>query len=392
MRICMLLHKSVEHDGRVRREARALSEAGHRVEVVHLPPSLPGPTLAEEPFSLTPATLPRWRRLPLKLHRLAEAFNMARLARRARPDAVHAHDVAMLVPAWIAARLSRARLIYDSHELATGVPYRSRPWALLVVAIERLLVPRCDAVITVSDGIADRLAERYSLRARPIVIRNVCDLPPPGAAPAADLRKELRLGEAPIVLHQGAVARHRGCETLVRATAELDGPHVLFLGAEGPYADRLRNLALHLGLDDRVHFHPPVPLDSLLSYTAQANVGVSLLEPSCENHRLALPNKVFEYMAAGVPVVGSALPELERFLSEHPIGCAVDPNDPSAVARALNRVLTANGGQAGKWPGRVQPLRWNEEAARLLSVYGIATTNGSRAHTRHLGMDRKAAS
>src|SRR5215207_6095585 len=150
MRICMLLHKSVEHDGRVRREARALSEAGHRVEVVHLPPSLPGPTLAEEPFSLTPATLPRWRRLPFKLHRLAEAFNMARLARRAQPDAVHAHDVAMLVPAYIAARLSRAHLIYDSHELATGVPYRSRPWALLVVAIERLLVPRCDLVVTVS--------------------------------------------------------------------------------------------------------------------------------------------------------------------------------------------------------------------------------------------------
>jgi glycosyltransferase involved in cell wall biosynthesis len=317
---------------------------------------------------------------------------MARLARRARPDAVHAHDVAMLVPAYIAARLSRgARLVYDSHELATGVPYRSRPWALLVAAIERLLVPRCDAVITVSDGIADRLAERYSLRERPSTIRNVCDLPPPGAAPAADLRTELGVGEAPIVLHQGAVAPHRGCEALVRATAELDGAHLIFLGAEGPFANRLRGLALDLGLDDRVHFRPPVSLESLLSYTAQADVGVSLLEASCENHRLALPNKVFEYMAAGVPVVVSVLPELERFLAEHPIGCAVDPSDPSAVARALNQVLVASG-QAGKCPGRVQPLRWNEEAAPLLSIYGIARTNASRSHTRHLAMDRKGAS
>ena len=371
MRICMLLHKSVEHDGRVRREARALSEAGHRVEVVHLPPWLPGPALPEESFSVTPATLPRSRRLPLKLHRLAEAVNMARLARRSRPDAVHAHDVAMLIPAWIAAKLSRARLVYDSHELATGVPYRSRPWALLVIAIERLLVPRCDLVVTVSGGIADQLAERYSLRARPVVIRNVCDLPPPGAAPATDLRRELGIGETPLVLHQGAVAPHRGCETLVRATAELDDAHLLFLGAEGPFANRLQRLAVDLGLDDRVHFRPPVPLVSLLSYTAQANVGVSLLEATCENHRLALPNKVFEYMAAGVPVVVSALPELERFLSEHPIGCTVDPRNPSAVARALHRVLIANG-RAGRWPGRVQPLRWNEEAAGLLSVYGIA--------------------
>jgi glycosyltransferase involved in cell wall biosynthesis len=124
-----------------------------------------------------------------------------------------------------------------------------------------------------------------------------------------------------------------------------------------------------------VHFRPPVPLDSLLSYTAQANVGVSLLEATCENHRLALPNKLFEYMAAGVPVVVSALPELERFLSEHPIGCAVDPGNPSAVAQALHRVLIANR-RAGKSPGRVQPLRWNDEAARLLSVYG------HRAHQR----------
>jgi glycosyltransferase involved in cell wall biosynthesis len=383
----MLLHKSVEHDGRVRREARALSEAGHRVEVVHLPPSLPGPALPEEPFSLTPATLPRWRRLPLKLHRLAEASNMARLARRARPDAVHAHDVAMLVPAYIAASLSRARLVYDSHELATGVPYRSRPWALLVVAIERLLVPSCDAVITVSGGIADRLAERYSLRARPVVIRNLCDLPPPGAAPATDLRNELGIGDAPLVLHQGAVAPHRGCETLVRATAELDGAHLLFLGAEGPYADRLRRLALDLGLDDRVHFRPAVPLDSLLSYTAQASVGVSLLEGTCENHRLALPNKLFEYMAAGVPVVVSALPELERFLSEHPIGCAVDPGDPSAVSRALNEVVVDGRATSGRGPRRATAPSWDREAMRLLSVYGAVRPNarGSGRGDRTLG-------
>jgi glycosyltransferase involved in cell wall biosynthesis len=378
MRVCMLLHKSVEHDGRVRREARALSEAGHRVEVIHLPPSLPGPTLAEEPFSLTPATVARWRRLPLELHRVAEACNMARLACRARPDAVHAHDVAMLVPGYIAAKLSRARLVYDSHELATGVPYRSRPWALLVAAIERLIVPRCEAVLTVSDGISERLRERYSLASSPTVVRNLCDLPPPGAVAAPDLRRELGIGDAPLVLHQGAVAADRGCETLARAIAEVDGAHLLFLGAEGPYADRLQALAVGLGLDGRVHFRPPVPLDSLLSCTVQADVGVSLLEGTCENHRLALPNKVFEYMAAGVPVLVSALPELERFLSEYPIGCAVDPSDPSAVSRALNEVMSVNGrAESGTGLRRATAPSWDREAVRLLSVYGTAGPNAA---------------
>jgi glycosyltransferase involved in cell wall biosynthesis len=371
MRICMLLHKSVEHDGRVRREARALSEAGHRVEVVHLPTSLPGPALAEEPFSLTPATLPRWRRLPLKLHRLAEAFNMARLTRRARPDAVHAHDVAMLVPGYIAAKLCRARLVYDSHELATGVPYRSRPWALLVAAIERLLVPRCDLVVTVSGGIADRLSERYALVERPTVVRNACDLPPPGAVSAPDLKRVLGIGDAPLVLHQGAVAPDRGCETLARAIAEVDGAHLLFLGAEGPYADRLHALAVGLGVDSRVHFHPPVRLDSLLSYTAQADVGVTLLEGTCENHRLALPNKVFEYVSARIPVVASELPELENLVRTHGIGWVADPCDPASTAAELRRALqqVSQRGMQDDLDDAQSALSWRREAESLKLAY-----------------------
>jgi glycosyltransferase involved in cell wall biosynthesis len=130
-----------------------------------------------------------------------------------------------------------------------------------------------------------------------------------------------------------------------------------------------------------------VPLDSLLSYTAQASVGVSLLEGSCENHRLALPNKVFEYMAAGVPVVVSALPELERFLSEHPIGCAVDPGDPSAVSRALNEVVVDGRAKGGTGPRRATAPSWDREAMRLLSVYGAVRPNarGSGRGDRTLG-------
>jgi glycosyltransferase involved in cell wall biosynthesis len=369
MRVCMLLQKSVEHDSRVRREARALSEAGHRVEVVHTPPSLPGPALAEEPFALTTATIPRLRRLPLSVHRLAEAFNLVRLVRRGRPDAVHAHDVAMLVPAYIAARLARARLVYDSHELATGVPYRSRPWALLVVAIEHLIVPRCDAVITVSGGISDRLRERYSLASSPTVVRNLCDLPPPGAAAAPDLRRELGIGEAPLILHQGAVSCGRGCEILIRAMSGLDGAHLLFLGAEGPYAERLRALAASLGLSERVHFHPPVALASLLSYTAQADLGISLLEDTCENHRLTLPNKTFEYVAAGRPVMVSNLPALQRLVESYGIGWAVDPRDLCQVEVGLRAGLGADGVTRTRVKRAAEKLSWRREVRGLIDLY-----------------------
>lgn len=350
----MLLHKSVEHDARVLREASALTEAGHEVKVV----DLPRPAGGRGPLS--------------RSYRLARAAaGLARRAAAERPDVVHAHDAAMLLPGLLAARRARARLVYDSHELATGVPYRSGAWAGLVATVERIGAKRADATITVSDGIAARLSERYRLRRDPVVVRNVPDLPPPAAASAPDLREDLFVGGAPLVLHQGAVAPGRGCETLIRAVTELDGAHLLFLGAWGSYSGKLRLLAAKQRLGDRVHFLRPAPLRTLLSYTAQADVGVSLLEDSCENHRLALPNKLFEYLAAGLPVVVSDLPEMATLVRDRGVGWTADPADPKSVARALRAAIDASddAGLRARVDTAASELTWEQEKRHLLALY-----------------------
>jgi glycosyltransferase involved in cell wall biosynthesis len=368
----MLLHKDVAHDTRVRREAGALAGAGHEVTVVHLPP--PGSEAKADglAFGLVPATLPRGRqRLPHAARLGAEAIRLALRAASTRPDAIHAHDAAMLLPGLLAARRSGAKLVYDSHELATGVPYRDRAWTAVVAGAERLGAPRADATVVVSDGIAARLSERYRLRRPPTVVRNFPDLPPPGSARAPDLRRELGIGVAPLVLHQGAVAAGRGCETLVRAAGLLAGAHLLFLGAEGPYAERLRRVTSECGTDDRVHILSPVPPEALLSHTAQADVGVSLLEDSCENHRLALPNKLFEYVAAGLPVVAADLPETARLVRGHGIGWCADPADPASVATALSAALDRQDdeGLRERLRQAASELSWEREKQRLLQVY-----------------------
>jgi glycosyltransferase involved in cell wall biosynthesis len=310
----MLLQRTSRYDNRVLREARALAATGHSVTIVELAsvdggsePVAPGVTRLS---ALPSPAFKRW--IPFKLHRLVSGFTIARAAARLRPDVVHAHDVAMLPSGWLAARMTRARLVYDTHEFARGVAYRTRAFAWLVRVVERLVVPRADAVITVSDGIARRLAQIYRLQRPAVVVRNTADTAGGSAGPG--LRAELGLSaDTPLVLHQGAPAANRGCMTLVHALERLDRAQLVFLGEGEPGFMR----ELRSGANGRVHFVPARPPEQLLAATAEADVGVTLLEDVCENHRLALPNKVFEYVAAGVPVVASDLPDgITRALSE----------------------------------------------------------------------------
>jgi glycosyltransferase involved in cell wall biosynthesis len=354
----------------VLREAGALADAGHEVVVVHLPSGDEDEVAGG--FRLRSATPPRWtRRLPRTLWRMLALASISRGARAQRPDVIHANDIATLIPGYLAARLSGARLVYDTHEYAVGVPYRKAVWAWLAATIERLLIRRCDAVITVSDGIAERLQARYGLAERPVVVRNVPDLPPPNPGAAPDLREGMGVGAAPLVLHQGAVAEGRGGDNLVRAVARMESAHLLFLGADAAFSERLRELGKEVGLDGRLHFHPPVSLAELLSYTTQADVGVSLLEDTCENHRLALPNKLFEYLAADLPVVVSDLPEMSRLVAERGVGWTTDPGDPADIARVLALALEERNDPAlhERVSAAAAELNWPHERSRLTGLY-----------------------
>ena len=327
MRVAMLLHKSVEFDSRVRREAAALASAGHEVTVLELAAVPKGARM--DGFARR-SVLPRaWlrRRLPFNLYRGAFLWCFIAGVRRVRPDVVHAHDAAMLLPGIIGARLTGAKLVYDSHELATSVPYRERLWARFVAGIERLVVPRCAAVITVSDGIARRLRERYRLPRTPVVVRNVSALTTDGQD---GLRARLGIAsEQPLVLHQGAPAAARGCEVLIEAMAELPAVRLAFLGDPEPgYGASLSSLIARRGLQERVKLLPSVALRDLLAHTAEADVGVTLLQDTCLNHRLALPNKLFEYIAAGVPVVKMSKAVLARVRSS----VGLMPSGPTVVS------------------------------------------------------------
>jgi glycosyltransferase involved in cell wall biosynthesis len=372
MHIAMLLHKSVEYDSRVRREASALTRAGHRVTVLELGALPVGAPSILDGFERRSVLPPAWMRrtLPFHLYRVAFLIWFVRGLVRLKPEVVHAHDAAMLLPGFIGSRLIGASLVYDSHELATSVPYRERTWSWFVASIERLVVPRCAAVITVSDGIAERLHRRYGLRRTPTVVRNVTALHKRGDG---RLRQTLGVDEqTPLILHQGAPAPARGCELLLESIRSLPNTHLVFLGDPEPgYSTVLRRTIDKHRLRDRVTLLPSVPLEKLLAHTAEADVGVTLLQDTCENHRLALPNKLFEYVAAGIPVVASALPETQRLIDRHGIGWYVKPGDCASLADALSVALAERNDPdlAARLARAAEELSWEREQQQLIRLY-----------------------
>ncbi len=372
----MLVLNNFTHDARVHKEAQALAEAGYAVTVI----ALWQPGLAEEEtgagYRVHRLRLYSrgWRgRLVAPLVKYLEFIvRVQRFASQESARVYHAHDANTLLPAWLAARRTGARLVYDAHELETGRSFAGSRLAGFYQRIwvwpERTLIRRTDAVITVSEGIADELVRLYGIR-RPVVIVNCPEWSSPGRSNR--LREELGIpGDLKIALYQGGVVSGRGIEPFLEAVQRLPGVAGVVLG-DGPLrSEGLRRI--QSGVWKRVYLPGRVPLADLPGYTASADVGVVLIQPVCRSYRLALPNKLFEYLHAGIPVVGSDLPEIARIIREYGVGEVVNPDDPASIAEGIARLLEDPVRYACARDNTarvVAAYNWKQESARLVALY-----------------------
>ena len=155
------------------------------------------------------------------------------------------------------------------------------------------------------------------------------------------LRSELGIpAQKRIILHQGKMQKDRGCILLAAAMQHVERAVLVFLG-DGPVAPRVQEEVERLGLGQRVLFRAPVPPAELHSYTCSADIGVTLLEDTCLNHRFALPNKLFEYLMAGLPVLASDLPESGGLVEDYGVGRTVNPELPVEIGRVLQEMINA---------------------------------------------------
>ena len=299
----------------------------------------------------------------------AATARLVRAGRRlGRFDVVHANDLDTLPAAWLIARRARARLVYDAHELY-GEQERDAPRlsALALGAVEGALARRAASVVTVSDELAHELRERLRLRHEPLSVLNCPQLDP--RAP------DLDGAEGPLrAIYQGAVGVGRPLDDLFAAARAAPDVHltVRVLGAD---ADALRRRADELGLGGRVTVAEPVPATELADALRPFEVGLIIDRPLTRNNELAFPNKLFEYMMAGLAVAAPRLPALAPFVEGAGIGVLFEPGDPADLGRALS-TLAADRERLRAFRTRARHLaetRYNAEAQApaLAAAWGL---------------------
>jgi glycogen(starch) synthase len=324
----MVTEHELARDPRARRAARTARELGF--DVVELSPPEAQASRARALVGSVGRQRPLVRELRgmWRLGRLVTiSTRLVRAARAvARVDAVHANDFDTLPAAWRIARRDGARLIYDAHEIYTAQePDPPRIHRFVSGALEGWLARRADAVVTVNDPIAKELKRRLRLAGDPLVVLNcpsVQDVPDP--APA----------EGPLrAVYQGAMGPGRYIDDLLAAAGTM-GDTELTLRVAGADLDALRKDVDARGLGDRVRVVSPVAPDALVESLAGFEVGLIINRPVTLNDELVLPNKLFEYLMAGLAVVVPRLPALESIVDG--VGLTFTPSDPASLAAVLS--------------------------------------------------------
>ena len=361
----MAVTNDLSGDQRVHKVAMSLMKSGYETLLL-------GRKLARSQTLLRPYSCKRFSLLFSKGPLFYINYNIRLLTYLlfAKADIFLANDLDTLPAMFLAAKLRRKLIVYDSHEYFTEVPELvdrpgiKRIWEL----IERLIFPRLTMVYTVNRSIADIYEKKYGVPVR--VVRNVpseaLTEAVPGILPAG-------FTSIPIIIYQGAVNVGRGLEEMIQAMVFMPDFHFLIVGG-GDIESKLKGLTENLGLIDRVYFAGRVPFQQLSWYTRQASIGMSLEQDVGLNYHYALPNKLFDYMQAGIPVIASGLPEIRRIVENAGIGIVVDRFDPEYLSQTVRSMLS-NPELLKEWRENAKKAAgnytWEQEEKELLNFFPV---------------------
>lgn len=302
------------------------------------------------------------------LKTLAINRRMIKIGLQQQADVYHSHDLNTLYVGMTCKRKTGARLVYDSHELQTERNRMTKWWRRWAAWNERRGLPHADAMIVASPSWIDINREKYGKVPDPSVsIINTPELEV--IEQPQDLRGELDIpADVPILLYQGSIQENRGIEPAIDAITLLPKAVLVVVGY-GYHRPVLEADVRKRGLTDRVKFFGPIPNDELLGWTAAADIGMCNIVNSSLSYYTSLPNKLFEYIIAGIAVIGSDSPEIGRIVQEEGVGEVADPIDAESLADAARKILSDLDRYRSATEPAAQKYNWGIEEQKLLGIY-----------------------
>lgn len=230
------------------------------------------------------------------------------------------------------------QLIYDSHELFTEVPeLNGRPFAKNVwLLIEKMILPGIKYSYTVCESISEEYSRKYGVKMQ--VVRNL-----PFCGQQVDEKKELipilkQYTGKRLILYQGALNIGRGIEHVIHAMELINNAVFIIIG-DGDIKNKLKSIVENKSLEEKVHFVGKITFNSLSAYTKSADIGIVLQEDLSLSYRFVLPNRLFDYIHAELPVIASDLPEIRKIFLENEIGLLVSDLYPENLAQKITYLL-----------------------------------------------------
>ena len=348
-RIVMAVSNDLLTDQRVMRHVAALREAGFAVETVCRTDL---PVKWQKGWRFYAAF--NWR-LWREVSRRVEKSNSQRVI-------VWANDTDTLLGCWLAAH-GRCKLVMDAHELFPEVPeIQKKPLVKWVWrTIEKWLMPKCDALITVCQSIADYYKTQYGVQMT--VVRN---LPACGGNPEIQNMDYAKRENEKLLLYAGKVNVGRGVDWAIDALEWLPECRLIVAG-DGDLLEEMKAYAAQKAWSDRVEFTGRLLPEAMTALAAKADVGLVMLEDKGLSYHFALPNRVGTFVQAGVPMVVSDLPEMARVVRTFGVGAVMERQGTLGLVDAVKAVLARNW-KDDDFAAAREDMDWNKEKQKLIDL------------------------
>jgi len=284
-------------------------------------------------------------------------------------DVYHSNDLDTLLANYLASIIRRKPIVYDSHEYFTGVPeiqnktFVKKVWT----TIENHIFPKLKHIFTVNQSIATLYEEQYGKELK--IVRNI---PRKKTWTIDKSKQQLGLPENKrIIITQGAgINTDRGMEEALEAMLFLKDVCFVIIG-NGDVIPKLKKRTLELNLEKSVIFKDKMPYEEMMLFTQHAEIGLSLDKNTNINYKLSLPNKIFDYIHAGVPILASKIKEVEAVITKHRIGLFIENHEPKHIAQQIEKALDEN--LKFKYQKNIKnaalQLNWENEEKNLVEVY-----------------------